>query len=159
MTKHLWRAVVALAAVAALGGSAFATADGGSRATILKLLDVSDKFEFVDVGRPAQSEGDFSPGDMLIFENILRNRADTKTLGTFVSNCTMSVPPMALCRGTLWLQDGKIEISTAVDFADADIIRAAITGGTNRFKRAHGQVILGEEVSEGVREMTVVLLP
>jgi hypothetical protein len=159
MTKQLWRAVAALAVVVAIAGSALATNDEGRRGTSLNLLDVADKFEFVDVGRPAQSEGDFSPGDMLIFENILRNRADTKTLGTFVANCTMSVPPMALCRGTLWLEGGKIELSTAVDFADADIIRSAVTGGTNRFKRARGHAIFGEEISEGVRELTVVLLP
>lgn len=70
----------------------------------------------------------------------------------------MSVPPMALCRGTLWLKDGKIELSTAVNFADADIIHSAVTGGTGHYKAARGQAILGEEVSEGVRELTVVLV-
>jgi hypothetical protein len=147
-----------MAIVAAVAGSALASSDyrGSTR---LNLLDVSDKFEFVDVGEPAGGEGDFSPGDMLIFENILRNRANTKTLGTFIANCTMSVPPMALCRGTLWLEDGKIELSTAVNFADADIIHSAVTGGTGRFKRVRGQAIFGDDVSEGVRELTVVLLP
>lgn len=159
MTTRLWRVVAALTIVATVASSALASSAGGTDTRRLKLLDVSDKFEFVDVGEPAGGDGDFSPGDMLIFENILRNRADTKTLGTFVANCTMSVPPMALCRGTLWLQDGKIELSTAVNFAEADIIHSAVTGGTGSYKRVHGQAIFGDEVSEGVRALTVVLLP
>jgi hypothetical protein len=132
---------------------------GAPRDQALKLQDVSDKFEFVDVGEPAEGEGDFSPGDMLIFENILRNEAGTKQVGNFFANCTMSVPPMALCRGTLWLEQGKIEISTAVNFADADVIHSAITGGTGRYKTARGQVVFGRQISEGVRELKVGVRP
>ncbi|MGH2787852.1 MAG: hypothetical protein ACRDJV_08060 [Actinomycetota bacterium] len=159
MTTRVWRAVGALAIVVAIAGSALASSDHSSGAKRLKLLDVSDKFEFVDVGRPAEGEGDLSPGDMLIFENILRNRADTKTLGTFVAICTMAVPPMTHCRGTLWLEDGKIELSAAVNLADAETIHSAVTGGTSSYRRARGHAIFGEEVAEGVRELTVVLLP
>jgi hypothetical protein len=156
MTRRVWWTVAVLAATVVVTGGAFGSSASNGGTTTLRLLDVSDKFEFVDVGRPATGEGDFSPGDMLIFENILRKRSG-KDVGNFISNCTMSVPPMALCRGTLWLEDGKIELSSAVDFADADIIHTAVTGGTNRYKTARGQAILGEEVSEGVRELTVVL--
>jgi hypothetical protein len=158
MTRRVWWIAAVLAATVAVTGSALGSSASTGRATKLRLLDVSDKFEFVDVGRPAAGEGDFSPGDMLIFENILRNARDSKDVGNFISNCTMSVPPMALCRGTLWLKAGKIELSTAVNFADADIIHSAVTGGTGRYKAARGQAILGEEVSEGVRELTVVLV-
>jgi hypothetical protein len=159
MTRRVWWIAVGLVATVAVTGGALGSSASIGRTTKLKLLDVSDKFEFVDVGRPATGEGDFSPGDMLIFENILRKAHGTKDVGNFISNCTMSVPPMALCRGTLWLQDGKIELSTAVNFADADIIESAVTGGTRRFKTARGHAILGEEVSEGVRKLTVVLVP
>jgi hypothetical protein len=158
MTRRFWWIAAVLAAMVAVTGGALGSSASTGRATKLRLLDVSDKFEFVDVGRPATGEGDFSPGDMLIFENILRNARGGKDVGNFFANCTMSVPPMALCRGTLWLEDGKIELSTAVNFADADIIHSAVTGGTDRYKVARGQAIFGEEVSEGVRELTVVLV-
>jgi hypothetical protein len=156
VTRRASWPVAVLAATLVVGGGALGSSASTGGKTTLRLLDVSDKFEFVDVGRPATGEGDFSPGDMLIFENILRKRSG-KDVGNFISNCTMSVPPMALCRGTLWLEDGKIELSSAVDFADADVIHTAVTGGTKRYKTARGQAILGEEVSEGVRELTVVL--
>jgi hypothetical protein len=158
MTRRVWWIAVALAATVAITGGALGSNASTGGTTKLRLLDVSDKFEFVDVGRPATGEGDFSPGDMLIFENILRNARGTRDVGDFISNCTMSVPPMALCRGTLWLEDGKIELSSAVNFADADIIHTAVTGGTARYKTARGHAILGEEVAEGVRELTVVLV-
>jgi hypothetical protein len=157
MTRRVWWTAAMLAATVAVTGGAVGSSASTGRATKLRLLDVSDKFEFVDVGRPATGEGDFSPGDMLIFENILRNARGSKDVGNFIANCTMSVPPMALCRGTLWLEDGKIELSTAVNFADADIIHSAVTGGTDRYKTAHGHAIFGEEVSEGVRKLTVLL--
>jgi hypothetical protein len=158
MTRRVWWMAAVLAATVAITGSALGSSASIGGTKKLRLLDVSDKFEFVDVGRPAAGEGDFSPGDMLIFENILRNARNGKDVGNFISNCTMSVPPLALCRGTLWLEDGKIELSTAVDFADADIIHSAVTGGTGRYKTARGQAILGEEVSEGVRELKVELV-
>jgi hypothetical protein len=158
MTRRIWWIAAVLAATVVVTGGAIGSSASTGGARELRLLDVSDKFEFVDVGRPAAEEGDFSPGDMLIFENILRNARGNKDVGNFISNCTMSVPPMALCRGTLWLEDGKIELATAVNFADADIIHSAVTGGTDRFKKVRGHAILGEEVSEGVRELTVVVV-
>jgi len=158
MKWNRWMPVV-LAALIVAAGSALISNAGTAKAQRLKLQDVSDKFEFVDVGRPASGEGDFSPGDMLIFENILRNEAGTKDVGRFIANCTMSVPPMALCRGTLWLDKGKIDISTAVDFSDAETIHSAITGGTQRYDTVRGQVVFGRQISEGVRELTVVLRP
>jgi hypothetical protein len=158
MSRRVWWTAAALAATIAVIGGALSSSASPGRTTKLQLLDVSDKFEFVDVGRPASGEGDFSPGDMLIFENILRKETSNKDVGKFFSNCTMSVPPVALCRGTLWLEDGKIELSSAVDFADAEIIHTAVTGGTGNYSTARGQATLGEEVSEGVRKLTVVLV-
>jgi hypothetical protein len=158
MRLNRWTAV-AVAAVLIVAGGAFASSAAPPRSQKLKLQDVSDKFEFVDVGRPASGEGDFSAGDMLIFENILRNEAGTKDVGRFIANCTMSIPPMALCRGTLWLEKGKIELSTAVDFSDAETIRSAVTGGTQRYRTARGEAVFGREISPGVRKLTVVLLP
>jgi len=152
---------VSLTVVMALAFGGLALADHGIKGhTTMKLLDVSDAFAFVDLDPAAQAEGDFSSGDMLIFENNLRNRADTETVGRFVSNCTMAASPgIALCRGSLQLEDGTVELSTTVDFANADRIVSAITGGTKLYRNARGHVILGEQVSETARELTVKLQP
>ena len=152
---------IALAVGIGLAVTSVALADHGIHGPkTLKLIDVSDKFEFVDVGAPAQSEGDFGPGDMLLFDNILRNRTDTNDVGRFVSACTMGASPgIALCRGTLLLEKGTIELSTTVDFANADTIVTAVTGGTGQYRNVHGVAILAEEVREGARKLTVFLQP
>lgn len=160
MKRWLTHLAPTVIAVLLIGGVAFATASSkdARKETVLKLLDVSDKFEFVDVGEPASGEGDFSPGDMLMFDNIVRNKSNTESLGRFLSICTMSASPgAARCSGTVTLEKGTIELSTTVDFADADRIVAAVTGGTRAFKSAHGQAILGEQVSDTAREFTIKL--
>jgi hypothetical protein len=162
MNKDMLRTAVALVtALLMIGGVANATSSTKKqRAEKMRLLDVAETFEFVDVGKPAESEGDFSSGDLLIFENTLRDRADTETLGRFVAICTMAASPgIARCSGTLWLDDGKIELSTAVDFADADRIVSAVTGGTGAYRGARGQAVFGRQVSEAARALTVVLTP
>jgi hypothetical protein len=157
-TKLRYRALL-LAAILVIGGVAQATAtsDRGGRSQTLKLLDVSDKFEFVDVGAPGSPDNP-GPGDSFIFNNLVRNRADTKSLGTWISICTMTAAPgVARCSGTVGLDDGDIEVSTTVDFADAEVIVAAITGGTLAFKGVGGQMTLGEVTSAG-RLMTLKLV-
>ncbi|MGH2752233.1 MAG: hypothetical protein ACRDK3_15390 [Actinomycetota bacterium] len=149
-----------LAAILVVGGVAHAT-DGSSgssgKSQTLRLLDVSDKFEFVDVGTPG-SPGNPGPGDSFIFNNLVRNRADTKTLGTWISICTMTAAAgVARCSGTVGLDSGDIEVATTVDFADADVIVAAVTGGTRAYKGVGGHLILGEQTSAG-RLMTIKLV-
>ena len=146
-----------LAAVLVLGGAAQATDGSGSGGSnTLRLLDVSDKFEFVDVGT-AGSPGNPGAGDSFIFNNLVRNRADTKTLGTWISICTLTAAPgIARCSGTVGLDDGDIEVATTVDFADAEVIVASVTGGTRAFVGAGGQMTLGDETSAG-RLMTIKL--
>jgi hypothetical protein len=138
----------------ATGGTAHATDTRGKRLTI-RFLDVAvpEKSDFVDIG-----EAGSSPGDMFVFENELRNRADTKTLGRFAGVCTNLVSPgLVSCRGTLELARGTIEVAALVDFAAGGPIVAAVTGGTERFKTAHGQMRLSEEVASGVRKGTLQL--
>jgi hypothetical protein len=148
-----------LAAVLVLGGAAQATdgSGGGGGSKTLKLLDVSDKFEFVGVGA-AGGPGNPGAGDSFIFNNLVRNRADTKTLGTWISICTMTAAPgVARCSGTVGLDDGDIEVATTVDFADAEVIVATVTGGTRAFRGVGGQMTLGDEISAG-RLMTIKLM-
>jgi hypothetical protein len=159
MRTKLRYGALMLAAILVIGGVAQATGTSGrgARSQTLKLLDVSDKFEFVDVGAPG-SPGSPGPGDSFIFNNLVRNRADTKSLGTWISICTMTAATgVARCSGTVGLDDGDIEVATTVDFADADVIVAAVTGGTRDYKGAGGQLTLGKETSAG-RLMTIKLV-
>jgi hypothetical protein len=159
MRTKLRYGALMLAAILVIGGVAQATGTSGKgkRSQTLKLLDVSDKFEFVDVGSPG-SPGSPGPGDSFIFNNLVRNRADTKSLGTWISICTMTAEAgVARCSGTVGLVDGDIEVATTVDFADADVIVAAVTGGTKDYRGAGGQMTLGEETNAG-RLMTIKLV-
>jgi hypothetical protein len=159
MKRKLRYGAPMIAAILVLGGVAQATdgAGGGARSKTLKLLDVSDRFEFVDAGS-AGSPGNPGPGDSFIFNNLVRNRSDTKTLGTWISICTLTAAPgVARCSGTVGLDDGDIEVATTVDFADAEVIVASVTGGTRDFRGAGGHMILGDETGAG-RLMTIKLV-
>jgi hypothetical protein len=159
MKRKLRYGAPMIAAILVLGGVAQATdgAGGGARSRTLKLLDVSDRFEFVDVGS-AGSPGNPGPGDSFIFNNLVRNRSDTKTRGTWISICTLTAAPgVARCSGTVGLDAGDIEVATTVDFADAELIVASVTGGTGDFRGAGGQMILGDETAAG-RLMTIKLV-
>lgn len=150
-------APVALLAVVvlALGGAASATDGSGKprKAAKIAFLDVADEFEAVDVGVPGQSAG-----DLFVFENELRNRADTRTLGRFLATCTALVTPgLVSCRGTIQLEDGTVEVATAIDFGAGGPILAAVTGGTERYRLVRGQLRLSEEKRPGVRDGTLEL--
>jgi hypothetical protein len=157
MKRWLSLGVVALALGLLVGGSATATggSDGRGHGQTIRFLDVAvpEKSAFVDVG----AEG-ASAGDMFVFENRLRNRADTRTIGRFAGVCTSLVSPgLFSCRGTLELPRGTVEVAALVDFAAGGPIRAAVTGGTKRFKHVRGQLRLSEEVEPGVRRGTLEL--
>ncbi len=155
MRRLLAPVAVLAVLVLALGGAAAAT-DGSAKPrkpVKIAFLDVADEFEFVDVGAAGQS-----PGDLFVFENDLRNRADTRTIGRFLATCTALVTPgLASCRGTIQLEGGNVEVATAIDFNAGGPILAAVTGGTERYRFVRGQLRLSEETSPGVREGTLEL--
>jgi hypothetical protein len=99
----------------------------------LRFLEVEDKFEFVDVGEPSTGE-EFGPGDYFVAEDILRNRADTRTLGSLGAKCTNLVTPGLLhCEATAVLRRGTIEFAGLLDFTQQPSF-VAVTGGTGRYK-------------------------
>jgi hypothetical protein len=67
-----------------------------------------------------------------------------------------AAPGVARCSGTVGLDDGDIEVATTVDFADAEVIVASVTGGTRAYEGAGGQMTLGDQTSAG-RLMTIKL--
>jgi hypothetical protein len=107
---------------------AAAREDGG---TFLRFVEVSTRFQFVDVGAPDQS-----PGDYLLFESgIYTPRGDR--VGRDSVRCVNGIRTFA-CDGTVQLFGrGKIVVSGAFFGDDTQI---AITGGTREFRNAGGQL-------------------
>jgi hypothetical protein len=135
---------------------------GIQKQIVLRFLDVEDKFEFIDLGEPAKGEEDLGPGDMFVAEDILRNRADTKTLGTLAAKCTNLVTPgLVHCEATAILSSGTIEFAGTIDFAEEPTgpLFVAVTGGTERFENVVGEAKLGDEVRPGATVFTVELIP
>src|SRR3712207_6486483 len=76
----------------------------------LQFLDVSRLVATYDVGRPSSEA---RPGDVLVFDNLLRHpdRLDAGTrqvLGRFPSRCVLAEGTSARCEGSLELRDGSI---------------------------------------------------
>jgi hypothetical protein len=156
-----WLAAVAaiLAGVLVIGGIALASSrDGIRQDTVLRFLDVSGQSKYLDLGRRARSDFDPSPGDTFFFNNTLRNRADTRTLGRFTSKCVALFGTEFKCAGTLLLRDGTIELAATVDFASADPIRAAVAGGTRGFRNVGGNATITPTGEEGTSNLLVELV-
>jgi len=109
--RHVFVTVAAAMTLAVVAGSmaVAVSGDGGIRkAKTLRFLDVQGGFEYLDLGEPAQSDFDPSPGDVMFFRNYLQDRSDTEKVGRFVSRCTSVGEAEFHCQGTLLLRAGQI---------------------------------------------------
>ncbi|RNG38833.1 allene oxide cyclase barrel-like domain-containing protein [Streptomyces botrytidirepellens] len=148
--SHFGRAaVLAIALVCAAPVSAAADPLPGGiylpypigREQVFELVLRQTQFSFVDVGTPGPSQGD----EFVLSGDLLQGAA---TVGTFGEVCTLTrVGPVAdsfdqQCVGTLVLADGQITIQgiVSVTAAGPGDITVAITGGTGRYRTAHGYV-------------------
>ena len=94
---------------------------------------------FIDVGTPGPSQGD----EFVISGDLLQG---TATVGTFGEVCTLTrVGPAPdsfdqQCVATFTLPDGHITIQGLISITAAGPgdINLAITGGTGRYRTAHG---------------------
>lgn len=122
---------------------------GGS---VLRFLDVQGTTADLDVGDPGSS-----PGDTLFFDNTLRDRRDTQTLGRFVSRCTQVTGTDFHCQGSLLLEGATIELATTTDFDDPGGIVAAVVGGTGRYQGASGEARISPTATAGTSQLVVHL--
>jgi hypothetical protein len=165
--RRRWVLAAALALVVPLtiGGVSLAANGEGdhgiTKQTTLRLLSVEDKFEFIDLGRKATAEEDISPGDMFVSEDVIRNRANTKTLGRLYAVCTALISPAFHCRGTVDLAAGTIEFSGRIDFAAIGRGNqfVPVVGGTERYENVVGEFKLHEEVAPGALKFSIELIP
>lgn len=144
---------VALAGIAVAGSRA-----GIERDVKLRFLDVRGQVEFLDLDPQAESEFDPSPGDTFFFANTLRDAADTRDVGRFLSKCVALFGTEFKCSGTLLLPEGTIELAATPDFASGDPIKGAVIGGTRRYLNVGGQFTITATGTEGVSELVVKLI-
>jgi hypothetical protein len=149
----------ALLAATALAGAALvgtASADTGETrrddSTTLRLLDVSDVFTYVDGGAPGEG-----PGDVLLFNNQLKQLGGAPA-GRFLSVCTQVADANFKCAGTLKLDAGTIELAATPDFAAAGSIKAAVVGGTGRYRNVGGEATITPTQTAGTSRLVVRLL-
>jgi hypothetical protein len=147
------------AATIILGASAAAAAPSRQPATeVLEFHDVSRLVAAHDVGERSSQP---RPGDVLVFDNLLRHpdRLDAATrqvLGRFPSRCVLDEGTTARCAGTLELRDGTISVEGTPDLAVTPI-DMTVTGGTGRYDGVSGTAQLVPTDDEGTSLLTVRL--
>jgi hypothetical protein len=128
---------VALAIAALRPGIAVADED---RFTVIERA-TSDTI--VDLGVPGDS-----PGDMLVFSNILYDAANEKPVGQDNGYCIRTVVGVSWeCYFTSTLPKGQITVEGP--FFDGQDSLLAITGGTDKFKAVTGEMRIVARNAEG----------
>lgn len=151
--------VTAVGAIVLVMVAGVATSGAGiKKDTVLRFLDVRGDVHYLDVGAPAQSDFDPSPGDTFFFGNTLKNAVGTRDVGRFVSTCVALFGSEFKCTGTLLLERGTIELAATVDFASDQPIRAAVIGGTRRFANVGGRATITPSGTEGTSSLVVELV-
>lgn len=104
---------------------------------------------FVDVGRPSGS-----PGDQVLFIGAELDPETCERVGRLVGHITLSKPlpedGWFVGQFTLYLPDGKIIASGSAkfsEFAQQEKAVFAVTGGTEAYRDASGQVSFQEDVT------------
>ncbi|MFI0774320.1 hypothetical protein [Streptomyces sp. NPDC021212] len=132
--------------------------DHTGREQVFELVAHETQASFIDVGTPGASQGD----EFVIAGDLLK---DSATVGTFDEVCTLTrVGPdpdsfNQQCVGTLVLPGGDITFQGLISITAAGPgdINVAITGGTGRYRTAHG-FIHADNISETDTDLTVHLI-
>jgi len=110
--------------------------------TVIRLTEVTRRFEFIDVG--AQGE---SPGDTLLFESALFTPSGDR-VGRDSVRCTFGIRTF-VCDATFQITGrGKIVVAGAFFGGEPQL---AITGGTREFRDAGGQFLPLDESEDTTR--------
>jgi hypothetical protein len=133
------RARHVLPLVAVLCATGFAAGCGDdSETTTMSLIEHAETDVVRHIG-PAKEED--SAGDILAFANPVFDSANKKQVGSDNGSCVRTAPGKAFeCIWTLTLDEGQITVEGP--FYDGKDSILAITGGTDEFKGAGGQMKL-----------------
>lgn len=117
----------------------------------IKLVAHQDHFQFINTGGKG-----FTPGDYFVFEETLRNRDSGQVVGRDSVKCTANFRTV-MCQGTfLFSGKGNVEFSGAT--TEHGKVLLSVTGGTERFQNARGQLHVGSESGKNIN-LTLYLLP
>jgi hypothetical protein len=158
MKVRLGGVVALLLAVASFTVASASSSPTSSSATddeveVIRVTAVDVQDTFLDLGEPGESLGDQS----IFSQDLFRQGEKVGTAGVV---CTLvRVEPMVSatvqCVATAELPRGQITIQGLLTFTDGpSTFRLAITGGTGRYRTAHGVAIV-EEVSETEDRITL----
>lgn len=143
--RSVHAAAVAIIAVGVLVVGAAPAPAGGKhgkgKADTLRLIAVQTEFEFIDVGPPGTSLGDY-----FVVSDILYRRGEE--VGTNGGQCVIvaGTPPYETvtlhCVVTADLERGQITVQGLLEFQGRDDVSpftVAITGGTGKYRGASGE--------------------
>jgi hypothetical protein len=132
------RARHALTFVALCGIGLFAGCGGGSDTTTMHLIEHAETDTVRHIG-PAKEED--SVGDVLAFANPVFDAENKKQVGSDNGSCIRTAVGEAWeCIWTLTLSGGQLTVEGP--FYDGKDSNLAITGGTDEYNEAHGQMKL-----------------
>jgi hypothetical protein len=132
------RHVLPLVAVLCATGFFVAGCGDDSNTTTMSLIEHAETDVVRHIG-PANEED--SAGDVLAFANPVFESANKKQVGSDNGNCVRTAAGKAWeCIWTLTLDEGQITVEGP--FYDGKDSTLAITGGTDEFKGAGGQMTL-----------------
>jgi allene oxide cyclase len=132
------RARHALTFVALCGAGLFAGCGGGSDTTTMHLIEHAETDTVRHIG-PAKEED--SVGDVLAFANPVFDAENKKQVGSDNGSCIRTAVGEAWeCIWTLTLSGGQLTVEGP--FYDSKDSNLAITGGTDEYNEARGQMKL-----------------
>ena len=155
-TRTATALTVAMITFGATGAAA--SPDRHPATEVMHFHDISRLVATHDVGERSSTP---KPGDVLVFDNLLRapDRLDAATrqvLGRFPSRCVLGEGTRATCAGTLELRSGTISVEGTPDLA-ATQIDITVTGGTGRYDGVSGSAQLTPTDTAGTSLLTVRL--
>ncbi len=119
----------------------------------LSLAEKEDGFKFSDVAPEARSEEDISAGDSFVFSGDVSGERK----GRLVGACEVADKGEPTCHATYTFDDGQITVAGVPDFSQqAETFQLAVTGGSDAYEGASGQVIVREN-GQAEHDMTLLL--
>ena len=137
-------AVVSLPAAAAPSD----TRSGDKKVEVIRLTSITVEEVDLDLGEPGDSLGD----QFVFTDDLFRGGEKVGILGVVCSAVRITADAFSIqCVGTAELPKGQITVQGLITFSEAtegQPFELAITGGTGRYRTAHGVVTVEEGETE-----------
>jgi len=137
--------VLYLIPAAAVCAAALIAGCGGSSETTIKVIEHAETDTVRHIGPASEKD---SVGDVLAFANPVFDSANKKQVGTDNGQCVRTAVGKAWeCIWTVSLAGGQVTVEGP--FYDSKDSVLAVTGGTDEYKGASGQMTLHARDAEG----------